>query len=270
MRELRLIRELYYPFHPVAKLKTDIVYYAEFAPHISLQPYIFHYWEMKTRGRLEKKFDHRVVPNGCIDIYFESGSPHQAFVTGVSNRHSSVSLSREFHYIGICFVPTVAPQLFKLNGSDLQNHHELLENVAPSLANYIGSVFTPGLSQENIKALLDKHFIREISRLNVKCDSRVLHALHNIFVTNGRLRVESDLDVGMSIRQLRRVFDTYIGDSPKSFARTVRFQKCLQATVLDPTTAKVFYDFGYYDQVHYIKDFKKLYGLTPTEVDTCP
>jgi hypothetical protein len=123
------------------------------------------------------------------------------------------------------------------------------------------------LSQEQIKGLLDKHFIREISRMNFKCDSRLLHALHSFFVTNGCLRVESDLDVEMSSRQLRRVFDTYIGHSPKSFARTMRFQKCLQADALDPSTANAFYDFGYYDQVHYIKDFKKLYGATPAKVD---
>lgn len=267
MRGLELIRSLYFPFHPVGKLKSDILSYEEFAPHISLQSYIFHYWEMKTRGRLERNFDHKVVPNGCIDIYFETSSPHQAFVTGVSNRHSSVTVSNEFHYIGICFVPTIAPQLYKVNGSELHNHHELLGNVAPSTANYIESVISPSLSQEQIKGLLDKHFIREISRMNFKCDSRVLHALHKIFVTNGRLRVESDLDVGMSSRQLRRLFDTYIGDSPKSFARTVRFQKCLQANAQDTSTANAFYDFGYYDQVHYIKDFKKLYGATPAKVD---
>lgn len=266
MHELESIRKLYAPFHPVRNLKSNTLSYTEFLPHRSLQPYIFHYWEMKSRGKLEKAIEHKLVPNGCIDLYFEISHPDRLFVTGLSNKHSSVNVSEEFHFVGICFVPTIAPQLYRVNASDLQNRHELLADVAPSTAHHIKSAFYPGLTLRQINELLDKHFIREISRLKLRHDPRLLQALHDIFVSGGQVRVESGLDVGLSVRQLRRVFDTYVGDSPKSFARTIRFQKCLQANAFDPGAEKSFYDFGYYDQVHYIKEFKRLYGTTPTRV----
>lgn len=268
MRELERIRQLYFPYHPVRKLKSTIVSYSEFLPRRSLQLYIFHYWEMKTLARLESDFQHKVIPNGCVDLYFEISRPHQSFITGLSDKYSSMSAGYEFHYIGVCFVPTIAPQLYRIDSSELHNRHESLSNLAPSTAEYIQSEFSPGLNQQRIKKLLDKHFTKEISRIKFRCDPRLFNALHEIFLANGQLRVESDLDVGLSARQLRRVFNTYVGDNPKSFARTVRFQKCLQANILAPKTEYSFYDFGYYDQVHYIKDFKRLYGVTPSKVDS--
>lgn len=265
MRELESLRKIYHPFYPVGKMKPGTVSFTEFKPHISLYPYIFHYWELKTLQRLETCLSHKVVPNGCLDIYFEISSPNKSYITGLSNSASSVMLENEFHYIGICFMPTVVPQLYKLNSADLHNHHEDLSNVARTTSKYLSTSFYPEITLNEIKDLLDRHFMHEISRMTFKCDSRLLNALHTIFHSNGQLRVETDLDVGLSSRQLRRVFDIFVGDSPKSFAKTVRFQKCLQA-LSRMAESTSFYDFGYYDQVHYIREFKKLYGAPPSKI----
>jgi transcriptional regulator GlxA family with amidase domain len=79
--------------------------------------------------------------------------------------------------------------------------------------------------------------------------------------------VEKELDTGLSARQLRRLFDFYIGDTAKTFAKVVRFQNILNAK---PSTQslrqnKLFFDAGYYDQAHFIKEFKNFYGVTPSK-----
>lgn len=266
MRELQLLRNLYQPFHPVRTERNRFVSYNEFIPDRRLRPFIFHYWEMKTSGPCEGSFLHKVIPNGCVDVYFNVTRPDESFITGLSDKHSSVNVPAECRYIGICFAPTVAPQLYRFNGIELHNRHERLEDLALSTASFIKSALTPDLSSHQVKSLLDKHFQTELSKADFKCDRRLLSALHNIFTSNGNVRIESDLDVGLSPRQLRRVFDTYIGDSPKSFSRTVRFQRYLQANLSSHRADNQFYDFGYYDQVHFIKEFKRLYGTTPSHV----
>ncbi|MEL6924825.1 MAG: helix-turn-helix domain-containing protein, partial [Bacteroidota bacterium] len=74
-----------------------------------------------------------------------------------------------------------------------------------------------------------------------------------------------ELNTGISPRQLRRLFKFYIGDTPKTFCKVVRFQHILKAKHSRQSLRhnKLFYDLGYYDQAHFIKDFKHLYGLTP-------
>ena len=78
------------------------------------------------------------------------------------------------------------------------------------------------------------------------------------------LEVEK-LDMGISARQLRRIFEFYIGDTAKTFSKVVRFQNLLRAK---PSTQslqhdKLFFDLGYYDQSHFIKEFKNCFGTTP-------
>ncbi|MEM7659065.1 MAG: helix-turn-helix transcriptional regulator, partial [Bacteroidota bacterium] len=68
-------------------------------------------------------------------------------------------------------------------------------------------------------------------------------------------------------RQLARKFSSVIGLSPKQLSKTIRIQAALTA-LLTETPAKLTdlaYDNEYYDQSHFIKDFKEFTGLSPKE-----
>ena len=68
-------------------------------------------------------------------------------------------------------------------------------------------------------------------------------------------------DFGVSARQLRRLTQHHLGLSPKDFSRIVRFQQVLRAMKSNHNAA-VWLD-HYYDQPHFIREFKKLTGHTP-------
>jgi AraC-like DNA-binding protein len=77
----------------------------------------------------------------------------------------------------------------------------------------------------------------------------------------------------VSPRQLERLFRQRIGISPKQFVRIVRFQEVLRASRSGPDTlrrrsglagwATVALEHGFYDQSHFINDFKTFVGCTP-------
>ncbi len=92
-------------------------------------------------------------------------------------------------------------------------------------------------------------------------DNRFFSALLQILQSKGSIHI-SELDTGISTRQLRRLFDYYIGDSPKTFSNIVRFQHILSAKAYHNHS---FLD-TYYDQAHFIKSFKTFYGDTPSKV----
>ncbi len=71
----------------------------------------------------------------------------------------------------------------------------------------------------------------------------------------------------ISPRQIERKFDRFVGISPKTLARVVRFSKCLAAIqrLSDRKTLEIIHSFGYYDQTHFIKEFKSFVKLTPNE-----
>jgi AraC-like DNA-binding protein len=261
------IRQLYKPVQPAIKQPGNHVTYCEFLPDPKLQPFIYCYWQLKTAQILNDPFLYRVVADGCIDIFFEVNHPEENFVMGFSNRYTEFPLNNSFHYIGIRFLPTMFPQIFKIAASELTNRFERLENIIPNTAQYFSDNFTPELNKEQVKVLFDKFFIEIISKSSIDMDNRLYDAIHIILKSSGTLHVEADLDTGISPRQLRRQFEFYIGDTPKTFSKVVRFQNILRAK---PSTQslrenKLFYDVGYFDQAHFIKDFKNFYGVTPSK-----
>lgn len=72
-------------------------------------------------------------------------------------------------------------------------------------------------------------------------------------------------DLGVSERQLRRVFREIVGVSPKAFARLTRFHRALLAARADTRAswADIAAVAGYYDQAHLIAEFHTIAGVTP-------
>ena len=73
-------------------------------------------------------------------------------------------------------------------------------------------------------------------------------------------------EVALSSRRFIQVFREQVGMSPKLYCRVRRFQAAVQAIgtgkAVDWTTVAL--DCGYYDQAHFIHDFRAFSGLTPT------
>ncbi len=72
--------------------------------------------------------------------------------------------------------------------------------------------------------------------------------------------------VGVSPRQLERVFAERVGVTPKNYLRVMRFQEVLRTLrggVRSTAWAEVATSHGYYDQAHFIRDFKMFVGVTP-------
>lgn len=89
------------------------------------------------------------------------------------------------------------------------------------------------------------------------------------FHSQGRIGVNEMAGyVSLSVRQFERQFELEIGMSPKRFARIARFQGALDAKVATPTRTwlDVAHSVGYYDQMHLVRDFKSLSGISPTRL----
>jgi methylphosphotriester-DNA--protein-cysteine methyltransferase len=72
--------------------------------------------------------------------------------------------------------------------------------------------------------------------------------------------------IGLSPRRFIEVFSSQVGLTPKVFCRVRRFQRVLQAITRDKNVdwADVAVAGGYYDQAHFIHDFRAFSGTNPT------
>jgi hypothetical protein len=263
----RKSKNLYRPLQPAVTDNSKGVAYKEFFPAAQLQPYIYCYWQLKTSQPLEHSFSYRVVADGCIDIAFNMKGTQESIVMGFHNSFNEFALAAEFNYVGIRFLPAMFPVAFSIDASELSNCMHPLEDVLPKTARFIQDNIDPQYTMDQVVALFDQYFTAQLVNVGYDLDSRFFNALNHILATQGVLSIGSDIDTGLSERQMRRLFSFYVGDSPKGFAKVVRFQSILLAkpSLQSLRQNKLFFDAGYYDQAHFIKEFRTFYGVTPSK-----
>jgi methylphosphotriester-DNA--protein-cysteine methyltransferase len=69
--------------------------------------------------------------------------------------------------------------------------------------------------------------------------------------------------VGLSERQLRRVFASAVGVGPKEYLQMLRFNRAIQSVAMPGGQLAV--AAGYYDQAHLISEFRHLARMTPRQ-----
>jgi AraC-like DNA-binding protein len=71
-------------------------------------------------------------------------------------------------------------------------------------------------------------------------------------------------EYGFSERYIEKLFVDMVGITPRAFFSVYRFNKSLGLVLSSGRRlTSIAYDCGYYDQAHFIKEFKKFTGITP-------
>lgn len=263
------IRQLFHPVQPAAGTGAGPVTYQEFLPEPVLQDFIYCYWQLKSEQHLADPYPYKVVADGCIDIFFELDNPTENYLMGLSSCYTEFQLNNSFNYIGIRFLPTKFTELYGISAAELTDLCEPMVQVLPATSSFIRENFSTEMEAREIIRLLDHYFLNLLQHGVLKSDSRIAHAMEIVLQSAGVLNVKRDLDVGLSPRQLSRLFEYYTGDTVKTFSKIVRFQNYIRrqsgsgAETGDADQRQHYLAAGYYDQAHFIREFKKLYGTTP-------
>ncbi len=159
------------------------------------------------------------------------------------------------------------PILFNNNAQELSEQFQQLLNINAKLNNQLVQNIENKREIRQIASLFNLTLQEYLPHANPLGDERVYQALIEILQKRGTLDIEKEINVGLSPRQMRRLFKYYVGCTPKLFSKVMRFQQLLRSK---PSSASlknnpIFYDVGYYDQAHYIKEFKTLFGTTPAK-----
>jgi AraC-like DNA-binding protein len=113
-----------------------------------------------------------------------------------------------------------------------------------------------------------ENFLRERLPEHDENVAAVNKVIDSITADGTILKVDDVVDrLNLNKRWLQRLFNHYVGVSPKWVIKRYRLheaaQKLAHGEVKDwPMLAL---DLGYFDQAHFIKDFKAIVGKTPAE-----
>ncbi len=99
---------------------------------------------------------------------------------------------------------------------------------------------------------------------DIETDKLIVEAVKLIYQRNGTIRIK-ELNEKLFISQspFEKRFRKVVGTSAKKFASIVRFNAVLENLNETKTLTEICYENNFFDQAHFIKDFKQFTGETP-------
>ncbi len=235
-------------------------------PHLS--PFVRNYWTLQATGAPGTCRRQRVLPDGCIDLLFVRHSPTEdfrAFVVGTMTRPIFEDVSIHTEYLGVRFAPGGFGHFFRVPAGELTDRIVPLEYLsAPS--RLMEAVANAPDGRTRLQAIEEGlgRWLRA-----AEPEPILATALDTILASRGMVPVARLARLaGWSPRHLQRVFRERVGVGPKMFCRIVRFKDALHALRHRPRPdlLQVALEAGYYDQAHFIHDFDRFYGSSPSTV----
>jgi AraC-like DNA-binding protein len=252
------------------------VKYHEYQPHPVLRDTVRCFWTHEATYSFDQL--QAITPDGCVELIFNFGSPYLLSATDPPHvLPAAIVVGFQKNTLPIRVdgtVRVVAARLYAwgalaLLGDDLPPQGGAVTAagaVWDALARRLEFHVSQGRYEEARAALQEFLIPRVLAR---SYDSKLVRAAAKLlYHTSGQCRIEELANhCHASVRQLQRKFRRVVGASPKLFARTLRFEQAQRRLMFNPETdlTQLAHWCGYFDQAHFIKEFRAFAGMCPSE-----
>lgn len=254
------------------------MHYRTYSPHPLLAPYIKCYWSMEQDADASQSPE-RVFPDGCTELVFHLGDlfkkyvrediaalQPRSFIHGQIKAYMLLAATGKTGIFSVRFHPNGLKPFTAFSQQELTSDTVGLADCWGREGDVLEDQVLNAANHEQRIVLLERFLIGQLRRRKEGTDLLIDHCVAAIVRGAGHISINA-LAAGLNIgrRHLERRFLTSVGLSPKSFSRITRFQHTLaliERRRHTPLTT-IAYAGGFYDQAHFIKDFKTFTGLNP-------
>jgi AraC-like DNA-binding protein len=218
------------------------------------------------------------VPDGCAELIFNFGSPYELLTPdrtlGLPRAFVVRFQNKPLRFRAAGTVKVVAARLFawgafavfdddvRLFAHSVRAAGAGWDELVPELEGHVRRGRYEEAARGLQEFLIRRAVLRAYDLKHVRAAAKLLH------YSKGQHRIDELADYcRLSVRQLARGFQRAAGVSPKALARALRFEQAVTRIMFDPEAdlTRLAQDCGYFDQPHFIKEFKAFAGKTPTE-----
>lgn len=253
--------------------------YQTFEPHDHLKSLIKCYWTLEApKETIPQK--QTIVPDGCMEMIFHYGDLYRqytnnnhfitqprCFVIGQLTKPLEIEATGTTGIFSVRFHPDGFLPFATMPIKDMENTAIPLGILFGQEGNAIAEkIINASSVSERINDI--EQFFNTLLSAGETIDRIVKSTVDTILTANGQLPVTELLNqLQINRRQLERKFASAIGLSPKQLSKTIRLQATIKKLLDKQFTSltALAYEGEYYDQAHFIKDFKELTGFTPKE-----
>ncbi|QRG69096.1 AraC family transcriptional regulator [Brevibacillus choshinensis] len=265
---------LYRPLQPPViqqGLLHDHYHYREYEPSKGLEPYVACYWtsDFMPTGHAQR---HRIIPDGCIDIIVDrkaASFSKGAFISELMTSYEVLDLSRPQSLFGIRFFAETAYLFLQNPVSAFVGSPPLLADLWGSQAELLVEEMMEASGIREMIEIVERELLGYLLRRSSHSQGVLQMSVAYLYAAQGSLSVRALAEtICYSERNLRRLFQHELGVSPKELSQVIRFQALLHSLYHSPPDrlTQLAHAYGFFDQPHFVKNFKRYYGLLPSQV----
>jgi AraC-like DNA-binding protein len=249
--------------------------FTQYLPCNILKPFIKNY----TVVTIDKEINNEIFyPSGYIDFVVKISDGNAATI--ISGRHrdtpafellghltvpARLNATKGASVLIVRMFPYACSIFFRNPISDFTNS---ATNIADVYVKEIRDLYELTMSTDSILEkinLLESFFIQKLQEKQYKKVQQLSLICRHIMNEHFDLENLSS-STGLSKRYIQKQFYEMVGLTPGAFHASYRFNKSLQQVLsTDVSLTSIAYECGFYDQAHFIKEFKKFTGILPSQ-----
>ncbi len=249
--------------------------YCTITPSDSLSPYVRSFWVLEGEASQAAPYIYRSYADGFAELLFhyngvfdelvgdERISSYSAGIHAQTRKVRRFAVDQSFGIFGCTLYPFAIPKLFGFPAIELTDHD-------PNLSAMLGAsgaeleermMLAPG---NRVRAKILSAFLERCLEDNRRDLSPVTASIRRMIDLHGVVNIRSlAKEQFMSERTFERKFKEFSGFRPKLFSRILRFQAAIKEDHKLNSLTDIAHKFGYYDQSHFINDFREFTGYSP-------
>ncbi len=253
--------------------------YQTFQPRTNLESLISCYWTLEVPAT-DNPQRQRIIPDGTIEMAFILGDDIKRYTTEdnfiLQPRAMVLGQTIDPFYIeptgyvdtfAIRFYPYGFANFVTVPISTLANKETPIETLfGEGIAKKLEQDIIQATDTEQRIAIIERFLLKKLSQQST-VDTIVKTTIDALLATKGSTSIRDILKEDPSKRrQLERKFVRQIGISPKQLGKVIRLQSALKMLLNEEgeSLTNIAYENQYYDQAHFIKDFKEFTGISPS------
>ena len=260
-----MIFKVHVPAFPLSQFIERFFYYEGLSPAHNKERFF-------PDGNTEIIFDLSEDPQFIYDneSLCEIQSCRYFWVSGVRTHPITIPSGRGSRMLIVAFKKGKAFPFYPMPMSEIENQVVSADLIFGRSIIYLREQLLASMSIEEMFLLLENFLLRQSNGAlaDEMRGSCVEYALLYIVNQPNRLFLQHLYDqIGYSQKHFIHLFTEHVGISPKQYLKIMRFQKA----ILDIENHKLVHwselarENGYYDQPHFIHEFKSFSGFTPGE-----
>ena len=252
---------MYYPIQIPYILDKEFSQYIKYSEETipNFNDFVICFWDMQPLSDVEKTVENIIIADSCIDLVVDYDEKRIGFA-GMSKTDFNFKIKLPSHSMGARLKPGAFYAITNIPANKAMDNYLPIDTIDRHFNNkeFFSLDFT------NAKIYF-KNYVGSLIENKKPSKFMSLFEELNNEIPNSALEVYDKLYY--SHRQCQRLFSKNYGLSPQMVLCILRFQWCLKKLTTGEKSPKDIMNISnYYDQSHFIHDFKQNIGLTPLEL----